>query len=160
MAIVVTDASIKNDIATSISHIHAFNQPMIKMVYHAVFITSTEAELFTIRCSINQTCSIENISKIIVVTGSIYAARKIFDDKSTHIKSIRLQFFANFSISLPLAKKTPLNFGNVQATSSGDSTNQSTRSQSCSIRFLHSLVKYLGTFVEKLTATTLLIYGK
>ena len=78
----------------------------------------------------------------------------------THIKSIRLQFFVNFSISLLLAKKTLLNFENAQATSSGDSTNQLTRSQSRSICFLHSLVKYLGTFVEKLTAITLSIYGK
>ena len=82
MAIIVTDMSVKNDIATSISHIHAFNQPMIKTVYHAAFVTSTEAELFTIKCSINQTYSIKNISKIIVITDSIHTARKIFDDKS------------------------------------------------------------------------------
>jgi len=82
MAIVVTDASVKNNIATSISHIHAFNQPIIKTVHHAAFITSTEAKLFTIRCGINQACSIENISKIIIVTDSIHTARKIFDNKS------------------------------------------------------------------------------
>ena len=81
-AIVVTDASIKNDIATSISHIHAYNHPLIKIVHHMAFITSTEAELFAIRCSINQTCSKENITKIIIVTNSIHTARKIFDDKS------------------------------------------------------------------------------
>jgi len=52
-AIVVTDASIKNDIATSISHVHLANHPMTKTVYHVIFITSTEAELFAIRCSIN-----------------------------------------------------------------------------------------------------------
>ena len=81
-AIVVTDVSIKNNIATSISHIHVFNQPMIKTVHHTAFVTSTEAKLFAIRCGINQVCSIENISKIIVVTDSIHTARKIFDDKS------------------------------------------------------------------------------
>ena len=81
-AIIVTDMSVKNDIAISISHIHAFNQPMIKTVHHAAFVSSTEAELFAIRCSINQACSTENISKIIVVTDSIHTARKIFDDKS------------------------------------------------------------------------------
>ena len=80
--IVVTDVSIKNDIATSISHIHTFNQPMIKTVHYAVFVISIEAELFAIRCGINQACSIENISKIIIVTDSIHTARKIFDDKS------------------------------------------------------------------------------
>ena len=82
MAIVVTDASVKNNITTSISHIHAFNHPMIKTVHHAVFVTSTEAKLFAIRCSINQACSKKNISKIIIVTDSIHAAKKISDDKS------------------------------------------------------------------------------
>ncbi len=34
---------------------------------------------FAIRCGINQACSIGNISKIVVVTNSIHAAKKIFD---------------------------------------------------------------------------------
>jgi len=45
------------------------------------FVTSTEAELFAIRYGISQACSKENISKIIVVTDSIHAAKKIFDTK-------------------------------------------------------------------------------
>ena len=81
MALVVTDASIKNDIATSISHIHSANQPFIKTVHYTAFITSMEAELFTIRCSINQACIKENVSKIIIVTDSTYAAKKIFNSK-------------------------------------------------------------------------------
>ena len=80
--IVVSDASIMNDIATSISHIHIYDQPLVKMVHHTVFITSTEVELFTIRCGINQACNKENISKVIVITNSIHAAKKIFDTKS------------------------------------------------------------------------------
>jgi len=82
MALVVTDASIKNNIATSISHIHSANQPLIKTVHHAAFVTSTEAELFAIRCGINQACIKENMSKIIIVTNSIHAMKKIFDSKS------------------------------------------------------------------------------
>jgi len=81
-AIVISDASIKNDIATSISHMHIANQPLIKTLYHAVFVTTTEAELFAIRCGINQACSKENVSKIVVVTDSIHAANKIFDTTS------------------------------------------------------------------------------
>ena len=77
-ALIVMDASIKNDIATSISHIHSHNQPLVKMVHHASFVTTMEAELFAIRCGINQACSITNVSKIVVVTDSIHAARKIF----------------------------------------------------------------------------------
>ena len=44
--------------------------------------TSIEVELFVIRCGINQACSNEVISKIIVVTDSIHAARKIFNSSS------------------------------------------------------------------------------
>jgi len=57
MAIVVTDASIKNDIATSISHVHLVNHPLTKIVHHAAFVTSIKAELFAIRCNINQVCN-------------------------------------------------------------------------------------------------------
>ena len=53
IAIVVMDASIKNNIAIFISHIHLVDHPLTKTVHHAAFITSTEVELFAIRCSIN-----------------------------------------------------------------------------------------------------------
>jgi len=86
-AFVITNASIKDNIATSISYVHSANQPLIKTVHHAVFVTSTEAELFTIRCSINQACIKENMSKIIVITDSIQAAKKIFDSKSHPFQS-------------------------------------------------------------------------
>ena len=66
----------------SISHVHSANRPLTKTVHHASFVTSTETELFAIRYGINQACSIDNISKIIVVTDSIYVAKKIFDSKS------------------------------------------------------------------------------
>ena len=78
-AIIVMDASIKNDIATSISYMHTFNSPLIKTLYHAIFVTSTEAELFTIRYSINQASNREDISKIIIITDFIHVAKKIFD---------------------------------------------------------------------------------
>ena len=81
IAIIIIDASVKNDIATSVLHIHICDHPLIKMVYYAAFVTSTEVELFAIRCGINQAYSKENISKIIIITNSIHAAKKIFDDK-------------------------------------------------------------------------------
>jgi len=82
IAIVTMDASIKNNIATSISHTHILNQPLIKTTHHAAFVTSSEAKLFTIRYNINQASSKENISKIIFITDSIYVAKKIFDTLS------------------------------------------------------------------------------
>ena len=75
------NASIKHNIATSISHVHIANHPLIKTVHHALFVTSTEAELFAIRCGINQACSIDSVSKIMVITDSIHAAKKIFDSE-------------------------------------------------------------------------------
>ena len=54
IALVVTDASIKNHIATSIAYIHIQNKQVIKTIHHIVNITITEAKLFSIRCGINQ----------------------------------------------------------------------------------------------------------
>ena len=107
-AIVITNASIKNNIATSISHIHAANQLLIKTVHHASFITSTEAELFAIRCSINQACTIDNVSKIIIVTDSIHVAKKIFNYSSHQyqihsaaiLSELRTFFLSNESNSI------------------------------------------------------------
>jgi len=79
VAIVASDASIKNNVATSITHIHMVDKPLIRTVHHAVNIMSTEAELFAIRCGINQTLYFNNISKTIVITDSIHVAHKIFD---------------------------------------------------------------------------------
>jgi len=101
--LVITNASIKNNIATFISHIHSANHSLIKTVHHASFVTSSEAELFAIRCGINQACSLDNISKIIIVTDSIHAARKIFNNNSspfqihtiTILKELRKFFIAN-----------------------------------------------------------------
>ena len=80
--LVIIDASVKNNIATSISHMHIHNKPVIKTLYHVVHVTSTEANIFAIRCSISQATSHNEISKIIIITDSIYAARKIFDPTS------------------------------------------------------------------------------
>ena len=89
MAIIVTNASVKNNIATSVLYIHICDHPLIKMVHYTAFVTGTEAELFASRYCINQVYNKENISKIIVVTDSIHVAKKIFDDK-IHPYQIRM----------------------------------------------------------------------
>jgi len=103
MAIIITDASIKNNIATSILHVHLVNRPLTKTVHHAAFVTSMEAELFTIRCGINQACNKENVSRVIVVTDSIHAVKKIFDSKShpyqIHTMAILSKLYRFFNIS-------------------------------------------------------------
>ena len=75
MVVVVSDASVKNQVATSIAHIYVFNNPIIKTLYHVINITTTEAELFAIGCSINQAIQIMDIHCIIVIMNSIYAAK-------------------------------------------------------------------------------------
>jgi len=69
----VTNASIKNNVTTLIAHIHVYDKPVIKTLHHAVNVMAIEAELFAIRCSINQATSIPGISKIIVIIDLLYA---------------------------------------------------------------------------------------
>ena len=76
--IIVSNTSIKNNVAIFILYMHINNKPLTKTIYHAVYVTSTEAELFAVRCGINQATNFDNVSKIIVVTNSIHIARKIF----------------------------------------------------------------------------------
>ena len=59
--LMVTDASIKHNVTMSIACIYICNKDIIKMIHHAVNVLSTEAELITIRCGINQTTNIPDI---------------------------------------------------------------------------------------------------
>ena len=77
--IVVSDTSIKNNVAMSIIYIHLHLNPIKKTLYHAIGITSTVAELFAIRCGINQAIQIQEVSHIIIITDSIYVIHWIFD---------------------------------------------------------------------------------
>ena len=78
-ALVVTDASIKNNVITSITHIHIHNKNVTKIIHYAINVLTTEAELFTIRCGINKATNIPGISKIIVITNLLHAVQRIFD---------------------------------------------------------------------------------
>jgi len=77
--IIVSDASIKNHVATSISHIYSFSKPVIKTIHRAINVTTTEAELFAIWCGINQAVTNFNTNYIVVITDSLHTARRIFD---------------------------------------------------------------------------------
>ena len=88
-AVVVLDPNIKNQVAMSIAHIHVHKTSVVKTIHHAINITSTEAELFVIRYSLNQTTQLTNIKYIVVITDSIHVARKIFDS-SIHPYQIQM----------------------------------------------------------------------
>jgi len=77
--LIVSNASIKNYVAISILHIHIYNKPVIKTLHHAVNVMTTEAELFTIRCSINQATNLNSINKIIIIIDFIYVVKRIFN---------------------------------------------------------------------------------
>ena len=89
--LVIINTSIKNNITTLISHIHIHNKPITKTLHYIVNVMSIEAKLFTIRCSINQTTNSSGISKIIVITDSIYII-KIFFDSSSHLYQSHIAF--------------------------------------------------------------------
>jgi len=52
--IVVTNASVKNNITASISYIISSQNTLKKIIHHAINVTFTEVESFSIRYSINQ----------------------------------------------------------------------------------------------------------
>ena len=81
-ALVITDVSVRNNVTSSITHIHVYNKPVVKTLYHTVNITSMKAEFFVLYCGINQASHLHNISKIIVISNFIHATKKIFDPSS------------------------------------------------------------------------------
>ena len=79
LVIIVSGASIKNSVATSIAHIYSYSNMVKKTLYHAVNVTLTEAKLFVIWCRINQAIQVLNVFYIVVITNAIYAALYIFN---------------------------------------------------------------------------------
>ena len=81
-ALVITDASVRNNVTSSITHIHVYNKPVVKTLHYTVNITSTKVEFFVLHCGINQVSHSYDISKIIVITDFIHTAKKIFNPSS------------------------------------------------------------------------------
>ena len=52
--LIISDTSVKNNIATSVLHIRIEYKIIMKTIYYTMNIISTEAELFAIRCDISQ----------------------------------------------------------------------------------------------------------
>ena len=122
--IVISDASIKNNITISISHMHIANQPLIKILHHAVFITTTKVELFMTRCGINQACSKETSPKSLLSPILSMWLRK-YSTQCYTLTKVKLwpslAIFINFS---PKIKTIQSNSGSVLANSTGIYTKQ------------------------------------
>ena len=93
--VVISDTSIKNNITASISHIYNGQNIIIKTIHHTINIISTKAELFAIRCEINQVIQVPNVKQIIIITDIISAARHIFDSSTRlyQLHSITIESF-------------------------------------------------------------------
>jgi len=108
--LVVIDASVKNNIAFSITYVHIHNKPIIKTLYHASNITSTEAEFFTIRCGINQATHLHSISKIIIVIDLIHIAKKIFDPSSHSLQKYVAFILKDLRVFFPCHQENIIKF--------------------------------------------------
>ena len=83
--IVVTNASIKNQVAISIAHIHNNNNLVIKTIHHVVNVMSTKTKLFTIICSINQATHLslmnsENSSREAITISLSFGTAQVIKD--------------------------------------------------------------------------------
>ena len=77
--LIISDASVKNNITTLVSYIWRKHKIIMKTIHHVMNATSTEAELFAIRCGISQASQIQGVTCIVIVTDTILAAKRIFD---------------------------------------------------------------------------------
>jgi len=116
IALVITDTSIKTQVATSITHIYHQNCPIVKTIHHAINVTSMEAELFTIRYGINQATKLQGINKIIIVTDSIHSANKYLTIHCVLTESTVLLSLMNYIKVLVLITPTSLNSISPQVT--------------------------------------------
>ena len=73
--IIISNTSIKNNIAMTISYVCLGYNILVKTIHYTVNITSTEMELFAIRCGINQVIQVINVICIIVITDAIHLVR-------------------------------------------------------------------------------------
>jgi len=64
--LIISDMSIKNNIAILISHIHRDQEIITKSIHYTTNINSTKAELFTIRYEINHATHLQDITHILL----------------------------------------------------------------------------------------------
>ena len=73
--LIISDISIKNNVILSILHICREQNIITKTIYLVINVTSTKAELFTIRCGIYQVIQLQDVNHIIIITDAISTTR-------------------------------------------------------------------------------------
>ena len=79
IVLIITNVSLKNNIATMVSHTCRGQEIIAKMTHHTTNINSTKVELFAIICGINYADYLLDVNHIIVIIDAISANRQIFD---------------------------------------------------------------------------------
>jgi len=74
-----TNTSIKNNIATSISHIYSYGNGIKKTIHYTINVSLTKMKLFAIRYIINQAVQIPEVFHLIIITDTIHSVKRIFD---------------------------------------------------------------------------------
>ena len=77
--LIISDTSIKNNVATLVSYIYRDQEIIAKSVQDIMNITSIEAKLFTIRYGINHAIHLQDITCIIIITNTIPDTKHIFN---------------------------------------------------------------------------------
>lgn len=77
--LIIADTSIKNNVAILVSHIQKGHNIVKKCVYHVMNVNYTEAKLFAIRCRIDLVRKLYKALKVVIITNTIPAIKKIFD---------------------------------------------------------------------------------
>ena len=75
---IISDASVKNNVTTSVLYIHRGQDIITKTVYHLMNIMSTEAELFAIRCGINDVTQIQDIAYTLLLSQMPFQPLNVF----------------------------------------------------------------------------------
>jgi len=76
--LVITDASLKDNKVVTVAYVYK-DRDIHKIKQYTMNVTTTESDLFAIRCGITRALSWQNTNYIIVITDIVYAAKKIFD---------------------------------------------------------------------------------
>ena len=150
--VVVSDASIKNQVATSISHIYSHDKPVIKTIHHVVRVISTEAELFTIKYSIIQVIYIFLTSIKSSLSWILYMLpRKSLIIWCTHINYNQCQSLKISESFSRMATIITSNFGTAQVIKNSIFIIQLTKKLRNSTCCLSSHINLCGTLVERLS---------
>jgi len=76
---IISNTSVKNNIATFVFYIWRKHNIIRKAVHHAINVLYADAKLSTIRYDISQAIQLQDAIQIVIITNTILVAKRIFD---------------------------------------------------------------------------------